>query len=246
MAIPKPLKTNSGKWTIQVMVNRKRIRNNFDTPEEAIAWAYAVKQQYSQYLGNSGQKYENKIRELHSIECKLPKKKKKTAIIREEFIKIDSMEGHAFEKYCANLLSLTNRFRGARFEVTQQSGDFGADVIVTCIDGTRVVIQCKRASSSIGIDAIQEAHTSKNHYFAKECGVITNSYFTLQAITLANETNTVLIDRKKLARIIAMYVDELNKIGTRNQWSEFLTELDNAEDIDIDKLIANVYEYNID
>ena len=43
MKIPEPIKLPSGKYRIQIMVDRKRVGNTFDTAEEARFWASGIK-----------------------------------------------------------------------------------------------------------------------------------------------------------------------------------------------------------
>lgn len=43
MKIPEPRRLSSGKWTIQIMVDRRRISQTFDTKEDAQYWASGMK-----------------------------------------------------------------------------------------------------------------------------------------------------------------------------------------------------------
>lgn len=70
--------------------------------------------------------------------------------IRAETPKMDNMEGHQFENYCASLL-LKNGFSKA--EVTKASGDFGIDVLGEK-DGVTYAIQCKCYSDKVGNHAV--------------------------------------------------------------------------------------------
>ena len=110
---------------------------------------------------------------------------------------IDIMNGHDFEKYVAELLSM-NGF--TKVEVTCSSGDYGIDVTAS-MNRERYAIQCKRSKSRIGIKAVQEAHLGKELYKADVAIVITNNYFTKQAHEAA-EGKVVLWDREKLAGLI--------------------------------------------
>ncbi len=113
---------------------------------------------------------------------------------------IDNLSGLEFEKYTAWLLS-KNGFVDIR--VTQGSGDYGADIIATEEkNSVKCCIQCKRLSSKVGIKAVQEAYSAKPYYNCQVAIVITNQYFTKQAIDMANRCKVVLIDRRLIIQMI--------------------------------------------
>ncbi|KZE68050.1 restriction endonuclease [Fictibacillus phosphorivorans] len=110
---------------------------------------------------------------------------------------IDKMDGIQFEFYLKELyLGL-----GYKARRTQSSGDYGADLILEA-GSKRIVVQAKRYSKNVGVKAVQEIKTSQLHYKADESWVVTNSYFTKQAITLAASNQVVLIDRDILIKTI--------------------------------------------
>lgn len=111
---------------------------------------------------------------------------------------VDRMDGNSFEYFCKNLLQ-ADGFRDIR--VTKQSGDYGADIIAKK-DDIRYVIQCKRYSGNVGEDAIQEVYASKKVYNAEVAVVLTNSYFTNQAIVLASHNSVHLWNRDKLIEMM--------------------------------------------
>jgi restriction system protein len=110
----------------------------------------------------------------------------------------DNMEGHDFEFFCADLLK-KNGFYDVN--VTQGSGDHGIDILAEK-DGITYAIQCKCYSSSIGNAAVQQAHTGKSYYKRDIAVVLTNQYFTSQAIEEAKEIGVKLWDRDKLEEMI--------------------------------------------
>ena len=112
--------------------------------------------------------------------------------------KVDNMEGHDFEYYCADLLS-KNGFSNVM--VTQGSGDHGIDIIAEKAEIT-YAIQCKCYSSSIGNDAVQQAHSGKSLYHKDIAVVLTNQYFTPQAKEEATALGVKLWDRDKLNDLI--------------------------------------------
>ncbi len=123
-----------------------------------------------------------------------PKPRKYTVDLSE----IDSMEGHDFEYWCANLL----RNKGfSRVNVTQGSGDQGVDIIAWKND-EKYAIQCKRYNKAVGNKPVQEVYTGKTIYGCSRAIVITNNYFTPGAIQAAKATNVELWDRNTLAKLI--------------------------------------------
>lgn len=106
--------------------------------------------------------------------------------------------------------------------MTKGSGDYGADIIIECVDGRKVSIQCKRMKGNVGIDAIQEVVASKKHYHTTAAAVVTNAHFTPAAKQLAHENGVALLDRKYLIRMIKLYIETLNSIYNSSQWESFL------------------------
>lgn len=110
-----------------------------------------------------------------------------------------STEGWKFEKFCAELL-LRNGFVNA--EVTSGSNDYGADIVAEDEHGIKFAIQCKCYSSKLDNSSIQEVLGSKQKYNCQVCAVITNNYFTNNALELARVNNVSLWDRDKLIKFI--------------------------------------------
>lgn len=110
----------------------------------------------------------------------------------------DSLEGHDFELYCANLLK-KNGFHHTL--VTKESGDQGIDILAEK-EGIKYAIQCKCYSSDIGNKAVQEAFAGKTFYGCHVAVVLTNRYFTRSAKELAEKNGVLLWDRNKLVSLI--------------------------------------------
>lgn len=126
--------------------------------------------------------------------------------IREEiceqsfsFRDYDTMSGHEFEQYCADVLR-RNGFKNVY--VTKGSGDFGIDILATKKD-KKYAIQCKNYSSKVGNHAIQEAYSGKDYYYADIAVVITNNFFTQAAIELADNLDVELWNRDILNNMIS-------------------------------------------
>lgn len=113
-------------------------------------------------------------------------------------INYDDMNGYQFEKFCADILR-KNGFEN--IELTQGSGDHGIDILAEK-DNITYAIQCKCYSSNIGNSAVQQAHTGKSLYHKDIAVVVTNRYFTTQAIEEADALGVKLWDRDFLNRYI--------------------------------------------
>ena len=66
------------------------------------------------------------------------------------------------------------------------------------------MIQVKRRKQTIGISAIQEAHTAKDYHRANKALVIISSKFSKSAIECAERVNVELWDRERLMQNLKM------------------------------------------
>lgn len=110
---------------------------------------------------------------------------------------LDQLTGEEFE----HALSHIFRNHGYRARVTKASGDYGADLLLEDKKGL-IVVQAKRYSGNVGVEAVQEVVAAKAVYGAPRCMVVTNSYFTNNAIALAQANNVILIDRSDLIKML--------------------------------------------
>lgn len=108
----------------------------------------------------------------------------------------DNMDGTTFEHFVAEVL----RVNGYEVQHVGGVGDFGADLVITGPAG-RSVVQVKRYSGNVGVDAVQQAAAARAHYGTAGAIVATNSYFTSQAVMLARSNGVELWDRKALVRL---------------------------------------------
>lgn len=118
--------------------------------------------------------------------------------VQNSDISIDNMEGHEFERFCAQLLR-ENGYE--RVTVTKESGDQGIDIIAYK-DGVKFGIQCKCYATDIGNKAVQEAYSGKAYYNCHVGVVLTNRYFTRSAVELAQKNGILLWDRSRLLALI--------------------------------------------
>jgi restriction system protein len=111
--------------------------------------------------------------------------------------KIDRMSGTEFERYLKAIL----RRRGCSFK--RKRDDLGTDLIV-CRDGVVWGIQAKRykITAKVNLDAVRQVATSAKYYKCDRTMVVTSSYFTRNAQTVAKSCDCVLVDRESLIRFI--------------------------------------------
>jgi Holliday junction resolvase-like predicted endonuclease len=116
---------------------------------------------------------------------------------RTRLARLDHVDGVEFENVCAQVL----RRKGYSVDTTRASGDYGADLILHSKERTTVV-QCKRYQGHVGVRAVQEVAAARSYYQANEAWVVTNSYFTRNAVSLAERTNVWLVNRDALLDLI--------------------------------------------
>ena len=107
---------------------------------------------------------------------------------------IDSMTGIEFELYLKRIL--TNQ--GYIVNMTDTSGDLGVDLVASS-NGDKIAIQVKRHTNKVSRRAVSDAVAGMHHYRCNKAMVVTNNYFSPGAITLAESTNCILIDRDTLS-----------------------------------------------
>ena len=124
----------------------------------------------------------------------------------------NNLNGFDFEKLSKSLLECNNF---TDVIVTKASGDYGADVIVSK-DEIKYAIQCKKYSSSVGVRAVQEVMASREMYKCHVGAILTNNYFTSNAIKLAEENKIILWNKVDLARMMENYNKKFNKENFSN------------------------------
>ena len=86
-------------------------------------------------------------------------------------------------------------------------GDQGGDVIASK-NGENILIQAKCYHGSVGNAAIQQAAAAMPHYGCTKAIVVTTSYFTSEAVTLAKSNSVELIDGNDLKHKLLEYLKE--------------------------------------
>jgi HJR/Mrr/RecB family endonuclease len=114
---------------------------------------------------------------------------------------INTLSGIDFELLVINNLKKYTNF--PTVGSTAKTGDYGADIIVTTSNGSRIAIQCKRFSQKVNLKAVQEITAALAHYHADVGIVISNNGFLNSAINLAKSNDIELWDSEKLLRLLA-------------------------------------------
>lgn len=113
--------------------------------------------------------------------------------IISEFKWTDNIDPLEFERRCQEAMQLS----GWIAQTTKSTGDQGADVIANK-RGTKVVLQCKLYSNTVGNKAVQEVFAAKTHLSANFAAVVSNCSYTRSAKELAVTTGVLLLDYSQL------------------------------------------------
>jgi len=120
---------------------------------------------------------------------------RKQKLKKSGILEVDKMKGKEFEEYLRVLFSE----RGYQVRLTPATGDYGADLVLIQ-NGRKTIVQAKRYKKNVGIKAVQEIASAKQHYRAGECWVVTNSGYTEPARRLAQSNQVRLVDRTLLMK----------------------------------------------
>lgn len=150
----------------------------------------------------------------------LYKKRREGSLKNSTLKNIDKMSGEEFEEF----LEVIFKDMGYKTILTPITGDYGADLLVKK-SGVKTVIQAKRWKSTVGVEAVQQVVAAMKYYKAREALVITNSYYSQNAINLAKVNNVRLWDRGDVIKLIKS--GECPKCGgellvRKGPYSEFL------------------------
>ncbi len=115
---------------------------------------------------------------------------------KREIRRIDKMTGFEFEEYMLKVLK-KNKFKNV--VLLPRTNDYGVDLIGE-YDGLRYAIQCKLYSNKVGNSAIQEVKTGLDYHDCDLGVVVTNNYFTKNAINLAEANGIILWNRDELIK----------------------------------------------
>lgn len=131
---------------------------------------------------------------------------------------LDEMTGWEFERW------LEQFFKRVGFDVrpTPYRGDFGADFVLTW-NGVKIAVQAKRSRRQVGVSAVQEVVASKAYYGCEQAMVVTNGYFSEQAIILGRANGVRMRFRDDLARELAALGEDSRGVrATLRRPAEFI------------------------
>ena len=113
---------------------------------------------------------------------------------------INAMTGVEFENY----LKLLFEKMGYTVSLTKKSKDFGVDLILEK-NGKKTILQAKCYSNTVGVSAVQEIISARNHYNIFDAIVMTNKTFSKEAQILAEENKVMLAGKEELECLILKY-----------------------------------------
>ncbi|MTI84408.1 MAG: restriction endonuclease [Firmicutes bacterium] len=112
-------------------------------------------------------------------------------------INIDRKSGKDFELWLKNMFSNL----GYRIKMTPITSDGGADLILTSSRGKKIAVQAKKsAGKNIGVKAVEEIMRGQKVYGCDEAWVVTNQYYTKDALSDAKKCGVVLWNRDDLLK----------------------------------------------
>jgi restriction system protein len=116
---------------------------------------------------------------------------------------IDKLSGEEFEERL-KILFFHLGYQVERTSMGKVKPDYGADLVIEK-DGVRTAVQAKRYGQElVGENAVREAFSAKNYYHCTESMVVTTSFFSKIAKTLAKSDNVKLWDRNELIHALLL------------------------------------------
>jgi HJR/Mrr/RecB family endonuclease len=98
------------------------------------------------------------------------------------------MDWREFEHFLGHLF----RQLGYEATVTQASGDFGVDVLLTAPDGTKIAVQAKHWQGDVGVEHVLKTVGGAVHYGCQQAMVVTTSGYTPAAREASRTTGCQL------------------------------------------------------
>lgn len=99
-------------------------------------------------------------------------------------------KGLLYEKEVTDLLVKY----GYNAKKTQDTADFGVDVIIYNDDGSKTAIQCKNQGQPAGVNAVQEVYAGGRYYDCEKFAIMCKSGFSNAAIKMARKLGVYLCD----------------------------------------------------
>ncbi|GAB2562564.1 hypothetical protein GCM10027190_10230 [Spirosoma areae] len=156
--------------------------------------------------------------------------------IEAEFQAIDNYDGKMFENFIARLYAKL----GYTINHQSRGADQGGDLVIKK-GNLKIAVQVKRWKNKIGNSAVQEVLGAMHYYGCQEGIVITNSYFTKEAASLAKSANITLIDRDSLGQMCHKFSAKENVPFNKTKYEKISSLLLNIQ-ADKEQLEDIVYE----
>jgi restriction system protein len=118
---------------------------------------------------------------------------------------VDAMSGRQFERWLAWFFEQL----GFDVEKTPYAGDYGADLILTW-NGIRIAVQVKSGHQNVGVSAVQQVFAARVYYGCEQSMVVTNQYFTEQALLLAEKLGVRMRHRSDIVRVLRRFENPRN------------------------------------
>lgn len=116
-----------------------------------------------------------------------------------DFADVRRMNWREFEHFLGDLF----RRLGYEATVTQASGDFGVDVLVTAPDGTKIAVQAKHWKSEyVGVQPVLKTVGGAAHYGCQQAIIVTTSGYTDAARQASRTTGVELWGPEEIADLM--------------------------------------------
>lgn len=151
-------------------------------------------------------------------------------------VNFNDMNGYEFERFVAKLL----RKAGFIVEETPLSGDGGVDLIAYSekpLYKGKYIVQCKKWKDKVGEPAVRDLYGVVLSNNANKGILVTNSYFTMQAVQFAEGKNIELIDGSVLNELVNTYFGDnyIQKIQQSENMSCEISHFTNLHDFELEK-----------
>ncbi len=131
------------------------------------------------------------------------RKKKRYDVAKISLSDIDQMTGHEFEEY---LYVLIRSLDYNETYLTKKSRDFGADLLFRNREEQLTVVQAKRLSEKLGLDAVQQIYTAQAYYGADRALIITSAEEVSDPCRkLAAATKVRILTRSEMGEMIKSF-----------------------------------------
>jgi len=149
-------------------------------------------------LFSLGKRIRQRIERLQADRAAQAEQRRRTNAVRNvrTLRRLQRMSPADFEYWCKGYFE-SHGFRDVT--VTRLSKDFGVDLYMTCPDGKKAVVQCKRYAGSVGRPVVQQTYGVMNLLKAKRCYVVSTGHFSKAARDLEQKhKNIILLDGEAL------------------------------------------------